>query len=192
MNLQEYTVACMQEEASEVIQAAGKALRFKLEDVNPVTGATNASQIVFELNDLFATIQLMCEAGVNLKGLYDEEAIAKARDRKIDYMGYSLARGALVLDAGELLPKTRRKKIMEITCKSPHCECDEMLRMHCDARLINSALGQPKVEWLLAEIPAALDLHKVKAAEVFGVALADVTDEQRRAGKAINFAAIYP
>src|SRR5690606_14003196 len=36
-----------------------------------------------------------------------------------------------------------------------------------------------------------LDIHRATAAEVFGVELADVTSEQRRAAKAINFGLIY-
>lgn len=36
-----------------------------------------------------------------------------------------------------------------------------------------------------------LDVHKATAAEVFGVALADVTADQRRSAKAINFGLIY-
>jgi DNA polymerase I len=38
---------------------------------------------------------------------------------------------------------------------------------------------------------AGLDIHKATAANVFGVNLADVTDDQRRAVKAINFGLIY-
>ncbi|NYT81930.1 DNA polymerase I [Alcaligenaceae bacterium] len=38
---------------------------------------------------------------------------------------------------------------------------------------------------------AGLDIHKATAAEVFGVPLADVSSEQRRAAKAINFGLIY-
>lgn len=36
-----------------------------------------------------------------------------------------------------------------------------------------------------------LDIHRATAAEVFGCALAEVTDEQRRSAKAINFGLIY-
>src|SRR5690606_19343528 len=36
-----------------------------------------------------------------------------------------------------------------------------------------------------------LDIHRATASEVFGVALTDVTSEQRRAAKAINFGLIY-
>ncbi len=44
---------------------------------------------------------------------------------------------------------------------------------------------------LLHAFANGLDVHKATAAEVFGVALADVTTEQRRSSKAINFGLIY-
>ncbi len=44
---------------------------------------------------------------------------------------------------------------------------------------------------LLAAFAAGEDIHKATAAEVFGVELADVKTDQRRAAKAINFGLIY-
>jgi len=44
---------------------------------------------------------------------------------------------------------------------------------------------------LLNAFANALDVHKATAAEVFGVALDEVTGEQRRRAKAINFGLIY-
>ncbi|BCX88847.1 DNA polymerase I [Methylomarinovum tepidoasis] len=44
---------------------------------------------------------------------------------------------------------------------------------------------------LLAAFSAGADVHRVTAAEVFGVAPEAVTDEQRRRAKAINFGLIY-
>jgi DNA polymerase-1 len=44
---------------------------------------------------------------------------------------------------------------------------------------------------LLKAFSSAQDVHKATAAEVFGVALEDVTQEQRRSAKAINFGLIY-
>ena len=44
---------------------------------------------------------------------------------------------------------------------------------------------------LLSAFANAQDVHKATAAEVFGVALAEVTGEQRRRAKAINFGLIY-
>ena len=46
-------------------------------------------------------------------------------------------------------------------------------------------------EGLLAAFAEDRDIHQATAAEVFGVALDDVTSDQRRSAKAINFGLIY-
>ena len=46
-------------------------------------------------------------------------------------------------------------------------------------------------EGLLAAFAAGLDIHRATAAEVFGVALDQVSADQRRSAKAINFGLIY-
>jgi DNA polymerase-1 len=46
-------------------------------------------------------------------------------------------------------------------------------------------------EGLLAAFAGDLDVHRATAAEVFGMALDDVTNDQRRSAKAINFGLIY-
>ena len=46
-------------------------------------------------------------------------------------------------------------------------------------------------ERLLAAFEQGLDVHRATAAEVFGCAPAQVTDDQRRSAKAINFGLIY-
>jgi DNA polymerase I len=46
-------------------------------------------------------------------------------------------------------------------------------------------------EGMLAAFASGEDIHKATAAEVFGVELGQVTSEQRRAAKAINFGLIY-
>ena len=46
-------------------------------------------------------------------------------------------------------------------------------------------------EGLLSAFGSAQDVHKATAAEVFGVALNEVSNEQRRAAKAINFGLMY-
>lgn len=48
-----------------------------------------------------------------------------------------------------------------------------------------------KDEGLLAAFREDLDIHRATAAEVFGVALEEVTGDQRRSAKAINFGLIY-
>jgi DNA polymerase-1 len=44
---------------------------------------------------------------------------------------------------------------------------------------------------LLAAFSGGLDVHKATAAEIFGVELEDVTTDNRRAAKAVNFGLIY-
>ena len=44
---------------------------------------------------------------------------------------------------------------------------------------------------LIAAFAAGADIHRQTASEVFGIPLAEVADEQRRAAKAINFGLIY-
>ena len=44
---------------------------------------------------------------------------------------------------------------------------------------------------LLAAFDAGLDIHRATAAEVFGRAAEQITDEERRSAKAINFGLIY-
>lgn len=46
-------------------------------------------------------------------------------------------------------------------------------------------------EALLTAFAQGLDIHRATAAEVFGVSLAEVTTEQRRRAKAVNFGLIY-
>jgi DNA polymerase I len=57
-----------------------------------------------------------------------------------------------------------------------------------ELRLMAHLSGDARLQ---AAFTAGHDIHKATAAEVFGVALADVSAEQRRAVKAINFGLIY-
>ena len=57
-----------------------------------------------------------------------------------------------------------------------------------ELRIMAHISGDPA---LRAAFAAGADVHRATAAEVFGAALADVTAEQRRAAKAINFGLMY-
>ena len=59
MTKNEYLLICLVEECGEVVQAATKALRFGLEDINPCTGETNKSAIQKELNDIAAIVTML-------------------------------------------------------------------------------------------------------------------------------------
>lgn len=81
MNLLEHLLTCTAEEGGEVSQAAHKALRFGLDDINPKTQRTNLQDIVSEFNDLIGALELLQEEGVNLQGLYDRQAIESKKAR---------------------------------------------------------------------------------------------------------------
>lgn len=70
MTKKEYLLSCLVEECAEVQQATVKALRFGLESGNPNSEnfSTNADDIVRELTDLLAIIEM----------LEDEEIIEKS------------------------------------------------------------------------------------------------------------------
>ena len=57
-----------------------------------------------------------------------------------------------------------------------------------ELRIMAHLSGDPR---LCAAFAEGADIHRATAAEVFGLALAAVSDEQRRAAKAINFGLIY-
>ena len=59
MKKTEHLLACLAEEAGEVVQACGKALRFGLEAGHPASIATNEDDIVNEINDMMAVANLL-------------------------------------------------------------------------------------------------------------------------------------
>lgn len=96
MNLLEHLLTCTAEEGGEVSQAAHKALRFGLDDINPKTQRTNLQDIVSEFNDLIGALELLQEEGVNLQGLYDRQAIDSKKARIKHWLGHSKSVGTLV------------------------------------------------------------------------------------------------
>lgn len=81
-------VAMSSQAVAKTIQ---KALRFGLDSINPVTQQMTIIQLVSELNDLEAAIEMLREAGVPLVGLHDREAIdaKKAKVKRLmSLVGY--------------------------------------------------------------------------------------------------------
>jgi len=62
MNLQEHELmAHLVEELGEATQAAGKLLRFGLDNVNPVTGEKNLDRLQAEIADVLVAVELLAE-----------------------------------------------------------------------------------------------------------------------------------
>lgn len=101
MNRQEHLLTCLAEEAGEVVQAVGKALRFGLKDGYPGTDRTNENDLKIEMAQLRAVFMMLMDEG--FLTLEDDEiekgnAVIKAKVAKVnEYMAYAIRRGALVL-----------------------------------------------------------------------------------------------
>jgi len=61
LTIKDHLLACAGEEAGEVQQAVGKALRFGMLDKNPNTGSTNWVDFRNEIHDLIAVYELLCD-----------------------------------------------------------------------------------------------------------------------------------
>lgn len=62
MNKVEHLLACLSEEAGEVVQIVGKSLRFGLYSVDPVEGITNLEKLRREVHDMLALYTMVCIA----------------------------------------------------------------------------------------------------------------------------------
>lgn len=66
MNLKQYLLACLGEEASEIGQEVGKCLRFTPEHTCPVSGKPNVQKLTEEIADLHAILALLDSAGLKI------------------------------------------------------------------------------------------------------------------------------
>ncbi len=93
MNIIEHLLVCITEECGEIIQAADKALRFGLDDHAPGKNQTNLEDLVKEVNDLVAVIEVLDKSGVTFSGLFSRDDI-EAKKKKIQhFLEYAVSRG---------------------------------------------------------------------------------------------------
>lgn len=98
MNDLEYYLVCGAEEAGEVAQCFTKILRFGPDSVNPLLeqpSPTNTEDLVLEVNDILAILELLQENGLVLNGLGNREAIEKKKAKVKRLMSYDIDRGIL-------------------------------------------------------------------------------------------------
>ena len=93
MNRTEHLLVCLAEECAEVGQAAAKALRFGLDDGYPCTDRTNEGDLLNELNDLFAVVEMLHDVGIWWR--IDSEAVAAKKAKIEKFMEYAEQRGTL-------------------------------------------------------------------------------------------------
>jgi NTP pyrophosphatase (non-canonical NTP hydrolase) len=94
MNIKDHLLACVSEEGGEIVQAAGKALRFGLLDKNPGTGGTNWVDLRKEVHDLVAVYEMLCDEFDRVETL--DRGLIEAKKVKVEhYMAYASERGRL-------------------------------------------------------------------------------------------------
>lgn len=104
MNLEQYLLVCIMEEASEVAKAASKMLRFGVHDTHSTQQVSNFENFNAEYNDMLASIELatiLCNVNV----AYNPEAVARKKNRILHFMQDSVARGAVDQDAFNTLKR---------------------------------------------------------------------------------------
>lgn len=95
MTKQENLLICLMEECDEVSQRVSKALRFGLDERQPMQDYNNSERIEEEINDLFAVIDLLETNGI-LKA--DEKRFEKIEKKKLKlakYLEYSIKIGCV-------------------------------------------------------------------------------------------------
>lgn len=94
MNIQEYLLTCLSEEAAELIQVVGKAQRFGLDD--NYFDESPREALERELNDLLGVIELMNENDdVDITGWISRDSIEAKKKKVKKFMKYSENKGLL-------------------------------------------------------------------------------------------------
>jgi len=103
----EHLLTCLAEEAGEIVQACGKAMRFGLHNWYPGTDRTNADDIDRECTHLWTVRKMLADRGVFPKPTCRDTF--EEKERKVrEFMEYSRTRGTLMpnvaLTGGEAVP----------------------------------------------------------------------------------------
>ncbi len=97
MNLNQYFLIKLAEEASEVAQIALKAAHFGLSEIQPGRAETNAERVYAELNDLLAMVHRLGEVSGGEFwfdiGRPDHAVIARKLAKVQQYLAYSQSLG---------------------------------------------------------------------------------------------------
>lgn len=89
MNRKDHYFTILQEECGEVIQASAKCLRFGELDGYPGTDRINVNDLVKELNDILAMVELLKEVGVDLTNFGNLDDIEAKKTKVKKFLEYS-------------------------------------------------------------------------------------------------------
>jgi hypothetical protein len=88
MTKEEHLLVILSEECSEVIKEVSKALRFGLLDIEPGQPDTNYKKIQYELNDLYAIVELLHEKKI-ISLDFNRVLIEKKKIKMLKWLEYS-------------------------------------------------------------------------------------------------------
>lgn len=96
MNKREHLFQCLQEEAAEVIQVLSKINRFGLTNTQPSTGRFNLENLVLELTDMTAILELLEENGVPiLDHINGRDMIDKKKKKVLEHIKIARKAGTI-------------------------------------------------------------------------------------------------
>lgn len=84
----------LMEECGETAQRASKAIRFRLDEIQPDQTLNNSERIIYEFNDIVAVMELLKEEG-HINTVIDREAIEKKKEKIKKYIDYSIQLGTV-------------------------------------------------------------------------------------------------
>jgi len=96
VDIKDYLLACISEEAGEISQAVGKAHRFGLLDKNPKSKSTNWVDLRKEIHDIIAVYEMLCDE-FDRVDVIDRKMVAAKKRKVAKYMKYSDSIGRLEL-----------------------------------------------------------------------------------------------
>lgn len=89
MKRSDHLLVILAEEASEIIKDATKALRFGMDDCNPVTKVSNQESLIAELNDLLAMVEMLQTEGILPERVIDRIKVENKKAKVEKYLLYS-------------------------------------------------------------------------------------------------------
>ncbi len=95
MNISEHLLTCLIEECSEVQKLVCKGLRFGMKDNFPGRESNNTQDLLAEITDLHAVIEMLVDNGILPNNGRDERGIALKKQKVHKYMEYAIKSGTL-------------------------------------------------------------------------------------------------
>lgn len=101
MNVIEHLFDIAAEEAAELSRGLIRVNRFGLDSTHPRTERKASEEVVHQLNDLLAVIELMKDRGIVFDGIGDPSALGEAKKKLVEAMETSYEAGLITLPDDE-------------------------------------------------------------------------------------------